>query len=183
MEKTKFVQDLEKMLCKFDINKDFSEIVILCIGTDKLIGDCVGPMVGQRLINSWKLKNNDDVKSKEIIILGNMEKTLNYKNARDVIKQVNENYSMPFIIAIDTALSKISTTQKIYVNNGSLTIGNSLGRRFLFRSHINIKCVVGECKNTPNENIKVLKNVEPKQVMQLADIVAYGVNKTMQKLV
>ena len=182
MEKTKFVQDLERMLYKFNIDRDFSEIVILCIGTDKLIGDCVGPMVGQKLINDWQSKNNDNIKKKEIVILGNMERTLNYKNAENIIKQVNKNCNMPFIIAIDTALSKISTTQKIYVNNGSLTIGNSLGRKLLFKSHINIKCVVGECKNTPKENIKVLKDVHPELVEQLSDIVAYGINKTMKKI-
>ena len=48
MEKTKFVQDLQKNIYQYR-NQKFSDVVILCIGTNKLIGDSIGPIVGQKL--------------------------------------------------------------------------------------------------------------------------------------
>lgn len=31
------------------LNKKFEDLVLLCIGTDKITGDCLGPLVGSKL--------------------------------------------------------------------------------------------------------------------------------------
>lgn len=181
MEKAKFVQELENQIHNFNIYQNFSEIVILCIGTDKLIGDAVGPMVGEKLQKESKIANSINTK-KEIIVLGNMEQTLNYKNAQMKVKQIYKKCKMPFIITVDTALSKEKWSKKIYITKGKIQIGNSLGKSMLFESHINIKCVVGEYQNTVEKNMEILKKVNPELVIELSEIVAYGVNRILEKI-
>ena len=43
-----------KFICEFynelnEKNKAFSDLIFLCIGTDRLTGDCFGPLVGDKL--------------------------------------------------------------------------------------------------------------------------------------
>lgn len=175
MKKTKFVQDLQKQMNSY-MYQNFSEIVILCVGSNKIIGDCIGPMVGQMLKNILKEEKN-------IIIYGNMKETLNFKNARQVIENVFEIYKKPFVITIDSALGTKEMLENIIISTGWMKIGNSLGRSICYYSHINIKGVVGKKKNTLRENIETLKKVNPTLVIELSETITNTLNQTIQKYI
>lgn len=174
MEKTKFVQDLKKQLETY-MYQDFSNIVILCIGSNKMIGDCIGPMVGEKLQSILK-------KEKNVIIYGDMKETLNFKNAKKVIENIFEKYKNPFIITVDSALGTKETIENIIVSTGWIKIGNSLGRSICYYSHINIKGVVGENKVTKKENIKILTTVNPTLVIKLSQIITNNLNQIIKEI-
>ena len=59
-------------------NKSYLEIVFLCIGTDKITGDCFGPLVGSKLnqlLESYNIFN--------INIYGTLNKNVNYINIKE----------------------------------------------------------------------------------------------------
>lgn len=173
MEKTKFVQDLEKSIKQYK-NQKFSEVVILCIGTNKLIGDSIGPVVGQKL-KEEKMKET-------VYIYGDMNETINFKNAKEKIENIFKTYQKPFIITIDSALGTKTMVSKIVVNKGIVRLGKSLGRSICYPSHIIIKGVVGEYKNTFEDNIKILNEVNQELIWYLSDIMAKGIKQEINKI-
>jgi len=173
MEKTKFVQDLQKNIYQYR-NQKFSDVVILCIGTNKIIGDSIGPVVGQKL-KEQKMKET-------VCIYGDMIKTINFKNAKEVIENIFKTYQKPFIITVDSALGIKTMVSKIVVNKGIVRLGKSLGRSICYASHITIKGVVGENKNTYEDNIKVLNEVKPELIWYLSNIMAEGIKQEINKI-
>jgi len=175
MENAKFVQELKEQVYAYMYQK-FSHIVILCIGSNKIIGDCVGPMVGQNLNELLKQEN------KKIIIYGNMKETINFKNAQKIITDIFQMYEKPFMITIDSALGTENMIKKIVVNEGWIQIGKSLGRSISYHSHINIKGVVGENKKNPKDNIETLKKVKLEIVNELSNTVTKGIHQVIEKI-
>ena len=173
MENTRFVQDLQKNIYQYK-NQKFSDVVILCIGTNKLIGDSIGPVVGQKL-------KEENIQEK-ICIYVDMKQTINFKNAKQVIEKIFKIYEKPFIITIDSALGKQTMINKIVVNKGIIRIGKSLGRSICYPSHITIKGVVGENKNTFEDNIAILKTVQPKLIWELSNTMVEGIKQEIGKI-
>lgn len=174
MEYNRFKNKLKQQLEKFDIEKDFSDTVFLCIGTNKLIGDMIGPMVGERLRGELGKYNN------KIGIYGNMYETFNLKNANKIIKNIKEKHPKPFIITIDTALSKENITNKIVVTNGNIEIGKAIGKGMEIDSHINIKGIVGIYNDVLKKNIETLKNVRIESVVYISTIITKGIIETIK---
>lgn len=173
MKNEKFVQDLQKQIFQY-MTQEFSEIILLCIGTNQLIGDCIGPMVGELL--------NQETKKENIIIYGNMIETINFKNARKTIEYILKKYKKPFIITVDSALGTEKMIKRIVVSRGMIKIGKSLGRSISYYSHINIKGVVGENKNTVFENIQTLKTVKPEIIVELSNQMVTGIKKMIETI-
>ena len=69
-------------------------IVILCIGTDRATGDCLGPLVGEHL---KKVLPNTPV-------YGTLKDPIHALNLEETIQNIYSNYEEPFIIAIDASL-------------------------------------------------------------------------------
>ena len=58
-----------------DLSKDYSNVIILCIGTKRIVGDSVGPLIGENI----KYLENEYIK-----IYGALENTINFNNAQIV---------------------------------------------------------------------------------------------------
>ena len=153
----------------------FSNVVILCVGTNKIAGDCIGPIVGKKL---GRLLNNNS----NVVVLGNCKSTLNFNNAKNIWEQVKKDYSNPFIITVDAALGKKEMINKIVTSTGYIKIGSALGNGTYYPSHINIKGVVGEYSNDLQENIKTLKNVEKNKINDLSNQITYRLYKMLEKI-
>ncbi len=68
-------------------------IVILCIGTDRATGDCLGPLIG----NSLRKTDN-------IIVYGTLADPIHALNLSSTLEDISISYENPFIIAIDASL-------------------------------------------------------------------------------
>lgn len=76
-------------------NSNKKDIVIVCIGTSKLIGDCLGPLIGTRLLENKTLFN----------IIGNLSENVHALNIVQKVEEINKIYDDPFIIGIDACVS------------------------------------------------------------------------------
>lgn len=167
-----FLYKMQKCIKKLDDR--FSNIIFLCIGTDKIIGDSVGPIIGSKL----KYLENEYIK-----IYGTIGNNLDFSNTKKIVENIYEKYEKPFIIAIDAALSKENKVGEIYISNGHIKIGNALEKSICFYSNINIKCVVGKYQNlNKKENINVLNNVSKESVNNIVEIVSYGIKNIIEKI-
>ena len=163
----KFLQDFSVAFSKIKNNNSYSEIAFLCVGTDRITGDCFGPLVGTKLTNLLEKDNFSNIN-----VYGNLQNNINYTNIDKVVKKINDNTC---IVVIDSALSKKENIGKIIVSNKKTILGKGLNKNKIEIGDISVKCVVAKDYKIPNYNFKVLQNISLNAVMSLANIVSEGI--------
>lgn len=169
---SKFVKDFEKKISELYVESGYSNLVFLCIGTNKIIGDSVGPIVGNYL---KKLQNE------YLQIYGTLDDTINFINAKDVIEGIYKNLENPYLITIDAALSNSNNKGDIVLSEGYIKIGKALQKSICFYSDINIKCIVGKSYLEKEKNIKELEKVSLAEILGMAELVATGIKNVLKK--
>lgn len=176
----RFVWEFSNILKR---NKQNKNIIFLCIGTNKVIGDSIGPIVGTNLKNdlknNLKFKGDFNIENTSIKIIGDMSNNISYNNIEDNIKNIKNSSEDNFIIVIDSALSSENNIGKIFVHNRGLKYAESLKRKNEIIGDMSIKAVVG--KNTQNrfKNFKILKNISSQRVITMSNIVSKGIIDAM----
>ena len=79
-----FVIDFGSRFYRLNLKNNFTDIIFICVGSNKITGDSLGPIVGAKL--KQKLGTN-------IAIIGTTETPVNYEN----IKEVNDNIKIKMI--------------------------------------------------------------------------------------
>ena len=168
-----FINDFSKVLYGLTNNREFSNVVFLCIGTDRITGDSFGPLVGYKL-NSLFYNDN------KIQILGNLNDLVCSSNINETINNINRNYSNPFIIAVDSAISECNRPGSIIVSDGGVTLGSGVNRQVARIGDMSVKGVVATNLNNPRFNMKLLQNVRLNLVMNMADVVSKGIYSVVE---
>ena len=84
----KFIKEFEEKICKVYINGNYSNLIFLCIGTNKIVGDSVGPIIGNNL---------KSIENEYMQIYGTLDNTLNFINAKQTIEKIYNNFEKPFL--------------------------------------------------------------------------------------
>lgn len=172
--KEKFIEDFSYIFNKVKDEKDYSEVAFLCVGTDRITGDCFGPLVGTKLIELLKEYNYSNIN-----IYGSLSQNLSYENISEIIKNINKK---SIIIVIDAALSKKENIGKIFVQKSKTVLGKSLEKNKIEIGDISIKSVVAKDYKVAKYNFKALQNISLNGVMTLSNIVAEGIFETIIKI-
>lgn len=130
----KIEQKAEKIICfssmedaergctnlSFEIKKilqsSSSEIIFLCIGSDRSTGDSFGPLVGTMLIENHI----------PYPVFGTLSNPIHALNLESVLKDIHKKYNNPLIIGIDACLGDYHQIGSIYLNEGSFSPGNAV---------------------------------------------------------
>lgn len=169
----KFICDFYNQFSK--INDNYSDLVFLCIGTDRMTGDCFGPLVGNRIKKAIKKDKMN------YVVYGDLEKPLIYSSVDKKLKEINENYEKPCIIAIDAALSKESNIGKILVKSDGIKLGKAINKEKNKIGNISIKAIIGKNYKRIDKNMELLQNTSLNFVMNLVDIVSEGILEIIEK--
>ncbi|MBC7958450.1 MAG: spore protease YyaC [Vallitaleaceae bacterium] len=145
-------------------------VIILCIGTDRATGDCLGPIVGYKL-KAFSLHN--------VIIYGSLEEPVHAKNIEETVRQINACYTSPFIIAIDACLGKTSHIGLINMGEGSLTPGSGVNKVLPPVGDIYITGIVNF---SGFMDMMVLQNTRLHIVMEMADFIVAGLRRAFLRL-
>ncbi len=142
------------------MNPDFTrEIVVLCIGTDRATGDCLGPLVGTRL---QALRTNAQV-------FGSLENPTHANNLQEVVNDIYRRYHNPLIIAIDASLGSNERIGYINVKPGGLKPGTALKKVLPEVGDFHVSGVVNVGGFLEQ---MVLQNTRLYVVSRMADIIA-----------
>ncbi|KAA9028646.1 spore protease YyaC [Niallia endozanthoxylica] len=92
------------------------ELVFLCIGSDRYIGDSLGPLVGTMLI-----ENHVPYR-----VYGTLEEPVHAFNLKSILKEIHKKIKNPFIISIDASIGVKKEVGYVMFKEGPLTPGKAL---------------------------------------------------------
>lgn len=153
-------QELKDCILKYmiDSNIENRTPVILCIGTDRATGDCLGPLVGEQMLNF----------SSRYHVLGTLESPIHALNIRDAINHINNVIPNPFVIAVDASLGSSTHIGYITVSNCPISPGKGVHKKLPAIGDISITGIV----NVSGQNPGLLHSTRLYSVMQLADYIS-----------
>lgn len=151
---------------------NYDELLIVCIGTDRSTGDCLGPLIGHKLCNIIKKYSN-------VHIYGTLDQPVHAKNLSETIDEINSSYNNPFIIAIDACLGKHDRIGYVTIHEGPLNPGAGVNKNLPKIGDIHITGVVNM---SGFMEYVILQNTRLSTVMKMANVISSSINHSLWKL-
>lgn len=169
--RVEFSDLLVKQLSKY-YSGNYTDLVIICIGTDRSTGDSLGPLVGHKISN--KLSSYPDVHT-----FGTLNNPVHAKNLQANIQNIYSSFEKPFVIAIDACLGSFDKIGFISISNIPLKPGSGVHKILPKVGDVSILAMV----NTSGfmEHM-VLQSTRLSLVMTLADIISQSLVSCLWKL-
>lgn len=147
------------------------EVVVVCIGTDRSTGDCLGPLVGHRLTRIFSSMN--------VHVFGTLKEPVHAKNLDENMSLIFNTIKNPFIIAIDASLGKMENIGKINLYKGPLFPGAGVNKNLQPVGDISITGIVN--MSGFMEYI-ILQNTRLSLVMEMAETIALSLYMSVRSI-
>lgn len=146
-----------------------SDIIILCIGTDRATGDSLGPLIGHKLSH---------MNYPSIHVYGTLEDPVHAKNLSTVIDEIYNTYSSPYIIAIDACLGKIEHIGYIGFGKGTIKPGAGVNKSL---PEVGDVYITGIVNFSGVMDMVILQNTRLNLVMKMADFITFSIKSALWK--
>ncbi|MTI68513.1 MAG: spore protease YyaC [Firmicutes bacterium] len=151
---------------------NYKDVVIVCVGTDRSTGDCLGPLIGHKLSNYFRRYEN-------VHIFGTLEEPVHAKNLEGKMRLIKNSYKNPLIIAIDACLGKLERVGYVSIGEGPIKPGAGVNKKLPAVGDLHITGVVNM---SGFMEYVVLQNTRLNVVMTMADVISNSLNYTMWKI-
>lgn len=151
-------------------NLKHTTLVLLCIGSDRATGDCLGPIIGYKLSQYAHSK---------VVIYGTLDQPVHAKNLKDTIEYIYKTHKSPYVIAIDASLGKSNHIGYITVGEGPLKPGAGVDKDLPAVGDLFITGIVNFSGMLDH---MLLQTTRLNIVMLLADFICLGINYCMYRL-
>lgn len=138
--------------------------VLLCIGTDRSTGDCLGPLIGYKL-SSYLEKH-------PLTLYGTLSSPVHAGNLNVTLDTIKEKHPHAPVIAIDASLGTSSHIGYVTLGSGSIRPGLGVKKDLPAAGDI---CVTGIVNFSGKLNHLCLQTTRLSTVMQLADCISFGI--------
>jgi len=145
-------------------------LVLICIGTDRSIGDALGPLVGTYVTQS---------EPQGFTTLGTLDNPVHAGNLQETLEWVERRFRQPLVVAVDACLGRLESVGMVTVSPGSLRPGAGVNKSLP---------PVGDMHMTGIVNVGgfmeyfVLQNTRLSLVMRMAKVVAEAVRNGLDRL-
>ncbi|MCH5164982.1 MAG: spore protease YyaC [Clostridiales bacterium] len=119
--------------------------VVLCIGSDRVTGDCLGPIVGQMLVE----------RGANAFVYGTLARPITALNLKDAVKHIKAAHGDKKVLAIDSSVGKITDVGKIRVAFGSIAPGSADGKKLPKVGDVSITATVTDPHSTPLSAVRL----------------------------
>lgn len=136
--------------------------IIVCIGTDKCIGDCLGPLVGTFLTKS----------NFPYPVIGTLENPAHAVNLESVIQIIEQKYKNPFVIAVDACLGYSEFIGDIQVKLGPVHPGKGVGKTL---PHIGDISIVGVVDSVDVSDMFSIRSIRLNLIMKMAEVISSAI--------
>ncbi len=152
---TDFLKHLQKK-CKKN-----QPLVLICIGSDRATGDCLGPLVGQSLMDFPVYS-----------VYGTLQFPVHAKNLDKTMELIYKFHKNPFIIAIDSCLGYADHVGYITLSSMPLCPGRGVSKHLPPIGDISITGIVDRFSESSHETIQTTRL---QTVFYLASFIAKGI--------
>ena len=162
-ETEKFAGRLLMMILEGMQEKRKTEILFLCIGTDRSTGDSLGPLIGSRL------------EAEEIggaVVIGTLEHPVHAVNLGRTLEHIEEHYPNAIIIAVDAAVGRWDHVGLVTLEKGPLRPGLGVRKELAAVGDISITGIVGGAESG---DPLFLQSIRLSMVMHLADCISRSI--------
>lgn len=150
--------------------EQYSDIVFVCIGTDRSTGDSLGPIIGHKL---------REMKYGNVHVFGNLDTPVHAKNLGETTSLILDKYERPFIIAIDACLGRMEHVGHITVGTGALKPGSAVNKDLEPIGNMHITGIVNF---SGFMDFLILQNTRLGTVMKIADVISSGIRYVIWRI-
>ena len=145
------------------------ETIVICIGSDRVSGDMLGPLVGSSLREQYHLP---------CPVYGAVGESVNGINLEEYLTMISLRHKESRVIAVDAALGKNEDVGRIRLKKGGIKAGGALDRAGEKIGDVGIVGVVAEEKD-PKDVYAALLGVPFSFVEELARRIAEMINAAL----
>lgn len=143
--------------------------VIVCIGTDKCIGDCLGPLVGSILTENFF----------PLPVYGTLSSPIHALNISERLDEIYKGHPDASIIGVDACLGDECNIGEIRIRDHAIHPGKGVGKQL---PEVGVASVIGIVDSSDNSELFFSHNIRLSFIMDMAKVIsrifieAYNIN-------
>lgn len=135
--------------------------VIVCIGTDRCIGDCLGPLVGTLLKSeNFPLK-----------VYGTISEPIHALNIDKQLHQIKKLHPSSNIIGVDACLGEIKNIGEIQARDYPIHPGKGVGK---ILPEVGETSIIGIVDSSDNNELFTNRNIRLDLIMEMAKVITHS---------
>ncbi|MGP3560750.1 spore protease YyaC [Geobacillus sp. BK01] len=142
-------------------------LTVVCIGSNRINGDSLGPFVGTLLENAYP---------DHLTVIGTLRQPVDATNIRRVSEQL-QNEHKAYVVAIDSIVGPRPFVHTIAIRPGALSPGTALGKSLPRIGDMSIMGVMME----DSTDVSALSYTNLHIVYQMAKVIAIGLTLTVRQ--
>ena len=162
-ETEKFAGRFLNMLSEEMYTQGKSEVLFLCIGTDRSTGDSLGPLIGYKLLERGV---------KNARVFGTLDSPVHAMNLEIWMSRLQKMFANSIIIAVDASVGNVEHVGYVTLGRGPLKPGLGVRKELDAVGDIFITGIVGSSRSG---DPLMLQSVRLSVVMRLADCISKSV--------
>ncbi len=153
-------------LAYYEIGESLKDIInedtiIVCIGTDKCIGDCLGPLVGTLLkSNMFPLP-----------VYGTVSNPIHALNIDEKLNEIYNAHPNASIIGIDACLGQIASIGEIHTRHAPICPGRGVGKVL---PDVGVASIVGIVESNSNADLFTSRTIRLSLILDMAKVMSKG---------
>lgn len=152
------------------LHPESAPLLILCIGTDRSTGDCLGPLVGSKL-------SSLDILPPGVRILGTLDDPVHAGNLDDFVQMLQQEKTPSYVFALDACLGRSENVGYISIKDGPLRPGTGVNKNL---AEVGAAHLVGVVNVGGFMEYFVLQNTRLSLVMRMADLIGDSIAKVLE---
>lgn len=153
--------------CLNQIDHSWKEIIILCIGSDRITGDSLGPLIGQQLSkHRWK----------NVYIYGTLDSPVHALNLSSVTANIKKKHPAALILAVDASLGSQKHIGYITVGVGAIQPGSGVHKNL---PSVGDLYITGILNASGSFEHFLLQTTRLSLVIQMAGTITDGILRTL----
>lgn len=137
--------------------------IIVCIGTDKCIGDCLGPLVGTLLEES----------SFPLPVYGTLNSPIHALNIDKRITEIKKLHPQATIIGIDACLGDSSSIGEIHIRDYPIHPGKGVGKSL---PEVGIASIIGIVDSSDHAEFFTTRGIRLSLIFEMSKVISLGLN-------
>jgi putative sporulation protein YyaC len=151
--------------CIEKIDRPWEEIIVLCIGSDRITGDSLGPLIGHQL-SKCRMNN--------IHVYGTLDYPVHALNLEETLDKLKKRHPSALIIAVDASLGTKKHVGFITVGTGSICPGAGVHKSLPVVGDLFITGILSVSGTLEHF---LLQTTRLSLVVQMAETISEGITK------